>query len=95
MPQQIFINVSATSLELIEHERDEDLGSGAPPQLPAGNIMIINLSGEFLVIESDNQGGLVTEKIEGITLMKNTDVLIVNDNDSKSETQLLNLGDIL
>ncbi|MEX1665042.1 esterase-like activity of phytase family protein [Zhongshania arctica] len=44
-------------------------------------------------------GGLVTEKIEGIALMKNGDVLMVNDNDgvddSNGETQLLNLGDIL
>ncbi|WP_339678032.1 esterase-like activity of phytase family protein [uncultured Zhongshania sp.] len=44
-------------------------------------------------------GGLVTEKIEGIALLKNGDVLMVNDNDgvddSNGETQLLNLGDIL
>ncbi|VUD52334.1 hypothetical protein TDB9533_01609 [Thalassocella blandensis] len=30
----------------IENERDEDLGDGAPPQLPAGNIVIVDLSGE-------------------------------------------------
>ncbi|MBU1833847.1 MAG: esterase-like activity of phytase family protein [Gammaproteobacteria bacterium] len=44
-------------------------------------------------------GGLVTEKIEGIALLKNGDVLMVNDNDgvddSNGETQLINLGDIL
>lgn len=44
-------------------------------------------------------GGLVTEKIEGIALLKNGDVLMVNDNDgvddSNGETQLMNLGDIL
>ncbi|WP_269617730.1 esterase-like activity of phytase family protein [Zhongshania sp. BJYM1] len=43
--------------------------------------------------------GLVTEKIEGIAVMKNGDVLMVNDNDgvddSNGETQLLNLGNIL
>tara|TARA_R110001599_G_scaffold103352_5_gene262909 strand:- start:27653 stop:30130 length:2478 start_codon:yes stop_codon:yes gene_type:complete len=41
-------------------------------------------------------GGLITEKIEGIAIMKNGDVLMVNDNDgvddSNGETQLLNLG---
>lgn len=44
-------------------------------------------------------GGLVTEKIEGAALLKNGDVLIVNDNDgvdgSNGETNLINLGDIL
>ncbi|GAB3375810.1 esterase-like activity of phytase family protein [Spongiibacter taiwanensis] len=44
-------------------------------------------------------GGLVTEKIEGTALLKNGDVLMVNDNDgvedSNGETNLMNLGDIL
>ena len=31
---------------VIENQRDEDLGDGAPPQLPAGYIVIINLTGE-------------------------------------------------
>ncbi|MEM7435025.1 MAG: esterase-like activity of phytase family protein [Myxococcota bacterium] len=30
----------------IENERDEDLGDGAPPQLPAGFLVIVNLSGD-------------------------------------------------
>ncbi|MEZ5537398.1 MAG: esterase-like activity of phytase family protein [Thiolinea sp.] len=44
-------------------------------------------------------GGLVPEKIEGLAVMENGDVLIVNDNDgvddNSGETQLINLGDIL
>lgn len=30
----------------IENERDEDLGDGAPPQLPAGFVVIVDLSGD-------------------------------------------------
>lgn len=30
---------------VIENERDEDLGDGAPPQLPAGGLLIVTLSG--------------------------------------------------
>lgn len=30
---------------VIENERDEDLGDGAPPQLPAGNLVIVDLVG--------------------------------------------------
>jgi hypothetical protein len=30
---------------VIENERDEDLGDGAPPQLPAGNLVIVDMSG--------------------------------------------------
>ncbi len=41
-------------------------------------------------------GGLVVEKIEGLALLDNGDLLMVNDNDgvddSNGETQLLNLG---
>ncbi len=44
-------------------------------------------------------GGLVYEKIEGLAVMANGDVLIVNDNDgvddNNGETQLINLGKIL
>ncbi len=29
---------------VIENERDEDLGDGAPPQLPAGNLVIVNIA---------------------------------------------------
>ncbi|MFC3120755.1 esterase-like activity of phytase family protein [Agaribacter flavus] len=29
---------------VIENERDEDLGDGAPPQLPAGSLVIVNVS---------------------------------------------------
>ncbi|MCB1646225.1 MAG: esterase-like activity of phytase family protein [Pseudomonadales bacterium] len=29
----------------VENERDEDSGNGAPPQLPAGKVVIVNLSG--------------------------------------------------
>jgi hypothetical protein len=42
------------------------------------------------------QGGLTPEKIEGLAVMNNGDVLIINDNDgvddNSGETQLLNLG---
>ncbi|ETW92839.1 MAG: hypothetical protein ETSY1_41895, partial [Candidatus Entotheonella factor] len=31
---------------VIENERDEDLGDGAPPQLPAGFLVIVDLDGE-------------------------------------------------
>ncbi len=31
---------------VIENERDEDLGDGAPPQAPAGALVVVNLSGE-------------------------------------------------
>jgi len=31
---------------VIENERDEDLGSGAPPQLPAGQLVIVDTEGE-------------------------------------------------
>ena len=31
---------------VIENERDEDLGSGAPPQLPAGSLVIVDAVGE-------------------------------------------------
>lgn len=31
---------------VIENERDEDLGDGAPPQAPAGNLVVVNLNGE-------------------------------------------------
>lgn len=44
-------------------------------------------------------GGLTYEKVEGLAVMSNGDVLIVNDNDgvddNSGETQLLNLGKIL
>lgn len=30
----------------IENERDEDLGDGAPPQFPAGSLVIVDLSGD-------------------------------------------------
>ena len=30
---------------IIENERDEDLGNGAPPQLPAGFLVVVNLTG--------------------------------------------------
>ncbi|UTW44970.1 esterase-like activity of phytase family protein [bacterium SCSIO 12696] len=31
---------------VIENERDEDLGDGAPPQAPAGSLVIVSLSGD-------------------------------------------------
>jgi len=31
---------------VIENERDEDLGDGAPPQAPAGSLVVVNLQGE-------------------------------------------------
>ncbi|WP_197475884.1 MULTISPECIES: esterase-like activity of phytase family protein [unclassified Oleiphilus] len=37
---------SMYALVILENERDEDLGDGAPPQLPAGELVILNLSGE-------------------------------------------------
>ena len=44
-------------------------------------------------------GGLTPEKIEGLAVLANGEVLIVNDNDgvddNSGETQLLNLGAIL
>ena len=47
----------------------------------------------------DGTGGLILEKLEGLAVLGNGDVLIVNDNDgvddSNGETQLFNLGDIL
>jgi hypothetical protein len=54
-----------------------------------------------LILEGDlSVNGLVTpEKIEGLAVMANGDVLMVNDNDgvddNSGETQLINLGDIL
>lgn len=43
-------------------------------------------------------GGLICEKIEGLALMSNNDVWIINDNDgvedNSGETQLINLGNI-
>jgi hypothetical protein len=43
--------------------------------------------------------GLVSEKLEGLGILANRDVLIVTDNDgtddSSGETQLIHLGDIL
>jgi hypothetical protein len=44
-------------------------------------------------------GLLIPEKLEGLAVMSNGDVLIVNDNDgvdsNSGETRLINLGDIL
>ena len=44
-------------------------------------------------------GGLTYEKIEGLAVLPNGDVYIVNDNDgvddNSGETQLINLGDII
>ena len=44
-------------------------------------------------------GGLMPEKIEGLAVMANDDVYIINDNDgvddNSGETQLINLGNIL
>jgi hypothetical protein len=54
-----------------------------------------------LMVSGDlSTGGLMTpEKIEGLAVMANGDVLVVNDNDgvddNSGETQLINLGDIL
>ncbi|MGJ8686122.1 MAG: esterase-like activity of phytase family protein, partial [Spongiibacteraceae bacterium] len=54
-----------------------------------------------LIAEGDltTPGGLVYEKIEGATVLANSDVIIVNDNDgvddNSGETQLINLGKIL
>lgn len=52
-----------------------------------------------LVADLGAPGGLVLEKIEGLAVMANGDVLIVNDNDGvddhSGETQLINLGKIL
>jgi hypothetical protein len=54
-----------------------------------------------MVVEGDLTGGglQVPEKIEGLAVMANGDVIIVNDNDgvddNSGETRLINLGDIL
>lgn len=52
-----------------------------------------------LISDLSASGGLVAEKIEGLTITANGDVYIVNDNDGvddhSGETQLINLGDIL
>ncbi|MFT7184833.1 MAG: hypothetical protein ACI84K_000199 [Pseudohongiellaceae bacterium] len=34
------------AIVVLENERDEDLGDGTPPQLPAGKLVVINLNGE-------------------------------------------------
>lgn len=54
-----------------------------------------------MLVEGDlsNGGLLAPEKIEGLAVMANGDVIIVNDNDgvddNSGETQLINLGNIL
>ncbi|MFT5716684.1 MAG: hypothetical protein ACJAWS_000650 [Oleiphilaceae bacterium] len=34
------------AIVVLENERDEDLGDGTPPQLPAGKLVVINLNGD-------------------------------------------------
>ena len=46
-PDSIAVSPDGTyAAVVIENERDEDLGDGAPPQLPAGGLVIIDLDGE-------------------------------------------------
>jgi hypothetical protein len=54
-----------------------------------------------LILEGDlgTNGRVIPEKVEGLAVMANGDLLLVNDNDgvddNSGETQLINLGDIL
>ncbi|GAB5380813.1 MAG: esterase-like activity of phytase family protein [Aliiglaciecola sp.] len=46
-PDSVAVSPDGTyAVTVIENERDEDLGDGVPPQMPAGLIQIISLSGE-------------------------------------------------
>lgn len=68
-------------------------------QTPNFEVLNKQLARDILVEgDFDATGGLVLEKVEGLTVLDNGDVLIVNDNDgtddSNGETQLLNLGRI-
>ncbi|TRY30877.1 esterase-like activity of phytase family protein [Aliiglaciecola sp. M165] len=46
-PDSVAVSPDGTyAVAVIENERDEDLGDGVPPQVPAGLIQIISLTGE-------------------------------------------------
>jgi len=46
-PDSVAVSPDGTyAAVVIENERDEELGDGAPPQAPAGSLVIVNLSGE-------------------------------------------------
>jgi hypothetical protein len=68
--------------------------------VPDFDVVAKSLARDLLVEgDFDVTGGLVPEKIEGMAVLPNGDVLIVNDNDgvddNNGETQLLRLGDIV
>lgn len=68
--------------------------SAAAPNTTISKTLVRDLMPDLMA-----SGGLVPEKIEGSAVLKNGNVLVVNDNDgvddNSGETQLLNLGDIL
>lgn len=63
------------------------------------NAMLTKTLVRDLMDDLASPGGLICEKVEGVALMSNNNVWIINDNDgvddNSGETQLINLGDIV
>jgi hypothetical protein len=68
--------------------------------LAAGDTVSKTLERDLILAgDLSTNGRVIPEKIEGLAVMANGDLLLVNDNDgvddNSGETQLINLGDIL
>ena len=72
-----------------------DIDGDADNVISAGEKVLVR----DLIRDLKAPGGLVYEKVEGLAVMANDDVYIINDNDgvddNSGETQLINLGKIL
>lgn len=74
----------------IENERDEDLEGGALPQMPAGYLVTVGLTGDG----SLDCGTL--KKVEGLAILPSGEGFVVTDNDgvddSSGETMVFSIG---
>ena len=72
-----------------------DIDGDADNAITAGEKTLVR----DLVSDLQSAGGMTYEKVEGLAVISNGDVYIINDNDgvddNSGETQLMNLGNIL
>ncbi|MCB1756180.1 MAG: alkaline phosphatase, partial [Gammaproteobacteria bacterium] len=83
---------------VIENERDEDLDDGIPPQLPAGNLVIVDLQGEpadwtTRVVDLTNLAALFPGDPEPEYVDINTDNIAVVTLQENNHIVLVNLVD--
>jgi hypothetical protein len=105
------VAVNDTTLAVIERDNQANTDARVKKlyRFPVGNVEAQPQGGEFPVVNKTlvrdvlpdmaAGNGLIIEKLEGLGILANRDVLIVTDNDgtddSSGETQLINLGGIL